>query len=412
MKAIELEDDSVGIMLQKALSYLESQIETDYQHLLKRASTLNDNHLGRNQIQYLYLRSHLLPYFPFKQSKAHQYYLNQATVYWLNRPIMLQAMQALALKSLTPQSNSAIDILASLKEQAIEDEEGGLYWKQVRKSAYWQEAPIETQALLIEAYSEIMPDEKMIKQMKNWLIAQKRVQDWESSKATAYACFTLLKETGQKELNSNLVSAKVGGQLIEPDIATSSPTYIKKSWHKAEVRPELGKIEINKLSDQTSWGAMYWQYFEDLDQVTASQNTKLSVRKNIYKLIKSAEGEHLKPIEQAELKVGDLLTVRLEVNNSLDLEFVHLKDEFAACSEPMEQLSGYSSIEGLGYYRHIENASHNFFFERLARGKYIFEYHLRLNQKGEFQSGISKISSQYAPEYGAHSNSMRLNIKP
>ena len=411
--AVSIEDQIIKRMLERALPYLTNQIELDYQNLIKRKSSINDNHLSRNQIQYLYLRSLLSPFYDFEKSKGYQYYLNQAELYWLNRPIMLQAMQALALNKLKPYSNTANEILASLKEQAIKDGRGGLYWKQIRKSNYWQEAPIESHALLIEAFSQIMPHNSAdLAQMKTWLISQKRVQHWESSKATAYACHALLKSYEENDQVASPVFIKIGKEIINTQTPKSPAAYIKKTWKRSEVKPSLATIKIDKSDKQSSWGAIYWQYFEELDKVKASNQATMSVKKSIYKLVKDTKGVHLKPMEEAELKVGDLLTIRLEVNNTLDLEFVHLKDEFAACTEPVEQLSGYSRIEGLAYYRHVQNTSNNLFFERLPRGKYVFEYQLRLSQSGEFHGGISKISSQYAPEFGAHSKSGRLNIKP
>ncbi|MCK7532282.1 MAG: hypothetical protein MZV63_15250 [Marinilabiliales bacterium] len=53
----------------------------------------------------------------------------------------------------------------------------GMYWK-FDRGYYWYQAPIETQAILIEAFAEITNDQVAVDDMKTWLIKQKQTQDW------------------------------------------------------------------------------------------------------------------------------------------------------------------------------------------------------------------------------------------
>ena len=52
-------------------------------------------------------------------------------------------------------SETASEILKSLKENSITSEELGMYWKANSNSWYWYQAPIETQALMIEAFLKL-----------------------------------------------------------------------------------------------------------------------------------------------------------------------------------------------------------------------------------------------------------------
>ncbi len=53
----------------------------------------------------------------------------------------------------------------------------------------------------------------------------------------------------------------------------------------------------------------------------------------------------------------------------------------------------------------------NFFFDRLPKGTYIFEYSLRAGQSGSFHNGYASIENMYAPEYRGQSEGIRIEVK-
>ncbi|MBI9036270.1 MAG: hypothetical protein JEZ03_17555 [Bacteroidales bacterium] len=59
----------------------------------------------------------------------------------------------------------------------------------------------------------------------------------------------------------------------------------------------------------------------------------------------------------------------------------------------------------------MRDASANFFFDRLPRGTYVFEYTLRISQKRSFSNGISSIQCMYTPKFSAHSKGERIKFK-
>ena len=79
--------------------------------------------------------------------------------------------------------------------------------------------------------------------------------------------------------------------------------------------------------------------------------------------------------------------------------------------EPVNVLSEYKWQDGLGYYESTRDASTNFFFDHLPKGVYVFEYDLRVNNSGHFSNGITTIQSMYAPEYGSHSQGIRMVVE-
>lgn len=173
----------------------------------------------------------------------------------------------------------------------------------------------------------------------------------------------------------------------------------------------MGNISLTKPDDGIAWGAMYWQYFEDMDKITPHA-TPLSLQKQLYVERISPAGTVLEKVNDKDiLKVGDKVTVRIELRVDRDLEYVHMQDMRASALEPVNVLSGYKYRGGLGYYESTRDAATNFFFDYLRKGTYVFEYPLIATQTGNFSNGISTIQCMYAPEFSAHSKGIRLVVE-
>src|SRR5699024_8348909 len=163
-------------------------------------------------------------------------------------------------------------------------------------------------------------------------------------------------------------------------------------------KPEMGKVEIKKTSPGVSWGALYWQYFEDLDKVSSAE-TGIRFKKQLYLKKNTDRGPELQEItKETPIKVGDLVTVRLEIQTDRDMQFVHLKDMRASGFEPTNVISRYKYQEGLAYYESTRDAATNFFMDNMPKGTYVFEYDLRANNAGDFSNGITTLQNMYAPE--------------
>jgi uncharacterized protein YfaS (alpha-2-macroglobulin family) len=286
-----------------------------------------------------------------------------------------------------------------------------MYWKDVRSGYYWREAPTETQATLIEAFDEVKNDQKSVDEMKLWLLTQKQTQSWPSTRATADACYALLlRGTDWTAAPTQPLQATVGGEKLLPAPAQAGTGYLKTTWPAADIKPAQGKITLTKADTGPAWGALYWQYFEDIDKVTPAA-TPLSVERQLYRETRTATGPALEQITTATpLRVGDALVVRLVLRTDRALEYVHLKDQRAAGLEPINQLSGYRYQNGLGYYESPRDAATNFFLSAVPRGTHVFEYRLRASQSGDFSGGLSQVQCLYAPEFGATSAGQRLRI--
>jgi hypothetical protein len=302
-----------------------------------------------------------------------------------------------------------------LKENALVSEEMGMYWKENYEGFYWYEAPIESQALLIEAFDEVANDKKAVDDLKVWLLKSKQTQNWESTKATSEAVYALLLRGTDWLATESNVEISMGDMKIDPkqmpDVKVEAGTgYFKTSWSGSDIKPQMGNITVSKKDEGVSWGAVYWQYFEQLDKITPHK-TPLQLVKKLFIEKNTASGPVLDPVtENTKLKPGDKLKVRIELRVDRDMEYVHMKDMRASGFEPVNVFSQYKWQDGLGYYESTRDAATNFFFSHLNKGTYVFEYPLVVSHSGDFSNGITTIQCMYAPEFTSHSEGIRVTV--
>ncbi len=419
MKAFSATDNGeTAEMLRKAIAYLDETAQKEFDELKTNDKEyLKNNHLGADDIQYLYARSYFINAFPLEEpnSEMVNYYLNQTEKFWNTQNNYMKAMMALYLNR-TGKEKTAGLIMKSLKETALHSDEMGMYWRNNPQGWFWHQAPVETQAMLIEAFDEVANDPKSVEEMKTWLLKQKQTQNWNTTKATTEAVYALLGRGADLLASDKLAEITVGAEKIDPNKTDKAKPeagtgYFKASWDASSIKPEMGKVTVTNPNPTVAWGAMYWQYFEQLNHITPAQ-TPLNLSKKLFRERNTPTGPVIEPItESTPIKVGDKIVVRVELRTDRDMEYVHLKDMRASAFEPVDVISGYRYQDGLGYYQSTRDASTNFFISWLAKGTYVFEYKLVASQKGEFSNGITSVQCMYAPEFAAHSEGIRVKVE-
>lgn len=418
-------------MIQKAIQYLDAEFIKEYKDITKynKDVDLSKDHLSYTQLHYLYMRS----FFPeIKKSKEVEeitaYYHSQIKKYWLSRSLYAKGLMALVVDRMDDKTTSA-KILKSLKENSITTDELGMYWKENTNSWYWYQAPIETQALLIEVFSEVgeslyvtlsaveaqKKNLEDIDNLKIWLLKNKQTNQWKTTKATTEAVYALLLQGSDWLSVTDMVDVVIGGQNINPskleNVKVEAGTgYYKTSWSGSEIQPKMADVKLTKKGNGIAWGSLYWQYFEDLDKITSAE-TPLKLNKKLFLKTNTDKGEEITEItSDTKLQVGDLVRVRIELRSDRNMEFIHMKDMRSSGLEPVNVLSQYKWQDGLGYYESTKDASTNFFFDYLPKGVYVFEYDLRVNNAGNMSNGITTIQSMYAPEFSSHSEGVRILV--
>ncbi len=407
----EQNKNKVSNMLDRAITYCDERTLEDYKNLEIQKIDKTNYQPGSFTIQYLYARSYFNYGMSDELDEANKYYIGQLKKFWTKYALYEKGLIAMVLNR-SSESPTALNITKSLKEFSLNSNEMGMYWKDNTYGYYWYQAPIETQALMIEVFGEVAKDERSVEDLKVWLLRQKQTTDWRTTKATAEACYALLLRGTDLLANKELAIITVGKLLVQPDKVEAGTGYFKTNWLGSDITADLGRINIKPpTTNQLSYGAMYWQYFENIDKITSSNN-QLQLNKKLFLQQNSPTGPVLKPIdENFELHVGDLVKVRIEIRVDRDMEYVHMKDMRASCFEPVNVLSEYKWQDGLGYYEATGDASTNFFISYLRKGTYVFEYPIRVTHKGSFSNGITTIQCMYAPEFTSHSEGIRVSVK-
>lgn len=432
LKVNPTEQNDESQMIQNALRYLDAEFVKAYKDIRKynKDADLSKDHLSHTQLHYLYTRSFYPEIKPSKEVKTIMaYYKGQIQKYWLNRSLYAKGLMALTMHRMD-ETQTAGKIVKSLKQNSITSDELGMYWKANANSWYWYQAPIETQALMIETFSEIgttfqeqSTNLEDIDNLKLWLLKHKQTNSWKTTKATSEAVYALLLQGSDWLSVTEQVEVTVGDEKVAPsaleNVKVEAGTgYYKTSWTGSEISAKKAEVTLNKKGKGIAWGALYWQYFEDLDKITAaelpngSQAHPLKLSKSLFLKSNTDKGEEITEItSDTALKVGDLIRVRIELRTDRTMEFVHLKDMRAAGLEPINVLSQYKWQDGLGYYESTKDAATNFFMDYLPKGVFVFEYDLRVNNAGNMSNGISTIQSMYAPEFSSHSKGVRIVVE-
>lgn len=428
------QDEKLQSITDKALSYMDEQLLNDYTQMKKNKVDLSKNNVSSTQIQYLYMRSFYIN--DLKNRDAYNYFYNQAKQYWNKQNTYNTALIGLVLYRNNERRFVNVNLLPAVIENAVEDTtQGTLYWKD-RTACFWYASPIEHQSTMIEFLAEVAAKDNFvgltqkIDAAKTWLILNKQTNNWQTTVATADACYALLNTGTDWINNSNQVQIKLGSLRLTSSKGGGTETangYFKQRIPGEKVNSNMGNITVStvqsiqssSLSNPSplgrlggvSYGAIYWQYFEDLDKITSAASP-LSLKKKLFVEKNTDKGKVLQPVnENDELKVGDKIVVRIELSSNRTMEYLHLKDMRASGTEPINVLSSYKWQDGLGYYEATKDASTNFFIDRLEKGTYVFEYPLYVTHTGIFSVGIANIQCMYAPEFTSHSEGIKIRVK-
>lgn len=368
--------------------------------------------LTRTLALYLYGRSFFLTDQPVADQhlEAFQYWRKQAQQHWLQlADRQSQAHLAIALHRMGD-AQTANQIVDSIRQRSVSDDELGMFWRDQERSWWWYHAPIETQAVMIEAFDEVAGDLDAVEACKVWLLKQKQTQAWNSTKATADAVYALLLR-GENLLSSDaLVEVSLGGQTLQPEDVEAGTGFYQQQFHSGEIHPQQGQITLKKSDPGIAWGSIHWQYLEDIAKVTPHDATPLQLTKRLFVKRNTPEGPQLQAVV-GPVQVGDELVVRITLRSDRDMEFLHLKDHRGSGTEPVDVLSRYRFQDGLGYYQSTRDTASHFFIDYLPKGTYVFEYSTRVQLRGNYQTGFAAVQCMYAPEFNSHSESLPLVVQ-
>lgn len=390
-----------------AIQFLDRKAKEDYEYYKAHADI---KLVTATNLQYLYAKSYFPTYGTKISDEVLQFYIKNAEVNWASNSLINQAQLVVALKVLNPNSTLPTKIIQSFNENALNNKEMGMYWKQNSGGCNWYNSTIETQAAIIEAYKKMGGANDKIVDMLVWLMRQKQTQNWSTTRATADACYAILMNSNFTN-NTQNIEIKINNAPITVEKKEAGTGYFRSDIAKENINASASAITVKSSTADFAYGAVYWQYFEDFDKINADGNG-IKVVKKLYKVTNTATGKQTTEIKPGDvLKVGDIVEVSLTIISDRNLEFVHIKDGRASGSEPVDVLSEYKYQNGLWYYQSTRDASTNFFVDNLAKGTYQLNYTLKIEQTGIFNSGVATAQCMYAPEYTGHSKGIIVTVE-
>ncbi len=420
LKAREFTDiNIINRMLGPAMNYLEGQITKDYLQVKKQVKDYEKKmNINSLQLHFLSLRTKInAPEISADSKEAMVFYIKETEQYYNKFGLYDKALAAMILHHAN--KPDAVDaIIKTLKENSLRTTDKGMYWSKNTAGYRWNERPISVQVKLMEAFNLVPGNETELALMKTWLLRQKQTQQWESPVASVNAIYALTGIGNNLLNNKQSFSITAGKKTFDTNQGIPGTGYIKQTLAKEDIREGITINRVNQPETASpAWGALYWQYYQEMDKVRSS-GSALQVEKQLFverivdnrKTLFPINGQNVNATLQS-IQKGDKLIARMVVTTDRDLEFVVLKDNRAANLEPVSQLSGCSWKEGVVYYRTVKDASTQYFFSHLPKGTYVFEDEYFVNASGNFSGGTASIQCLYAPEFVGVGKGERVEIR-
>ncbi len=398
-------------MQMRALQYLDKSIQEEYNSLKKFNKNWEKAIPSPQQIEYLYIRSCYRDIPELGDAReAIRFYTTQAEKNWSTLSLNNKGQVAILMHR-NGKKEVANEILAWLRKTATTTKEQGMFWANNQRGSDFNTSPVDVHSLLMYAFRELSPNTDETNKMKQWLLNQKRTQNWESTPATINAIYAILL-TGNDWLNeNNTLTVQWGNKNFSTTEGEAGTGYLKESLTGSEISEQANNLIIRKEGEAPAWGAVYNQYFTQIDQTNAQKGV-LNVEKKLFIETNNGKERQIRPVNTKKtLHIGDKVIVRLTIRTDREMDYVSLKDLRAGCFEPGQQLSGLTYQNGISFYRTPKDVSENFFFQRLPKGTFVIEYPVFVSRSGEYTGGISTIQCMYAPEFVSHTEGNKLIVK-
>lgn len=388
-------------MLDKALQWLDREAvrevaEMKRQQKKHRTKPVFPSH---RMLQYIYLRSLDDSNVKADAQQAISYLIPLLKKEIKNQTMYEKAMTAIILHKRGETAN-ARSYAESLKEYTVYKDDMGRYFDTGRAAYSWRDYRIPTQAIAIMALQAVTPDDRLtVSEMQRWLLQQKRTQTWDTPLNSVDAIYAFISG------NNLEVSAEPAAIAIDGKPLTMTDATAGIGYRKAVINnPEGNTLTVEKKnSTTTSWGSVYAQFMQPAADVD-DDGTELSVKREIF----VTDGNAKKPVgSNSILSAGDRITVRITVTAGRDLDFVQVSDRRAACMEPVSQLSGYSN----GHYEMKKDNRTNYYFDRMAKGRYTVETEYYIDRAGTYNTGTVTAECAYAPEFRAVAKGIEIKVK-
>lgn len=303
------------------------------------------------------------------------------------------------------EAKTAAELLESLRQFASENPEKGMWFDNLKGSfSGWN--PLITTAQVLEAFAEIEPRNPAIDKLRQYLLVCKQVQDWGDDSNTCEVIHAILSTGSEWIADGESSEIRLGGKALHPSKSAALTGAFTLDIPVKDA--SKAKLEIRKKSAGPSWGGVISQYVAPILDVKAEKIPQLSIVKALYAVTPDSEGVKA---SRESFKVGDRIKVTLTITADRDMDYVAVTDQRGACLEPAEQVSEYTSSDGLWFYQEVRDQATNLFIPFLPKGTHVISYECFADREGVYSVGVATAQSQYEPLITAHSAGMEMTVK-
>lgn len=372
-------------LLEKAMSYLDKDMHREVEELRKEKNPT----ISFSQLRYLYINI----LYKERPNEDGKYLLSLLKKQAENLDRESRALAAIVLKR-AGEEKKAQALMPRIHELLRHSD--GMYLAYPGGSFVSIDRKVETHVNLMEAVSTVEPKEtELFAKMAEWLILQKRTQEWEQPIQSADAIYALLQSPLHSE-DGNW-SGKVTYDNQTRNLLPPKPFagYVREQVESISKAKEFS-LEQKGNAHSLSWGAVYAQYQLPAAEAETHRDG-MTIRRETN--------------QQGQLREGDRVHVRYTITADRDYEYVCLRAPRPAAAEPVTQLSGYHWQSGLGYYQAMHDASTDYYMDRLPRGTYVIEEDWILARDGNFVLPPARLTCLYAPEYQSQTAGEKIKVK-
>jgi len=342
--------------------------------------------------------------------------LDYSFAHWKQHAPYLKGQLALTLQRANRAKDAKL-VFDSVMDSAKTTRDEGTFWAPEDRAWLWYNDTIETHAFALRTLAELGPKDPRRDGLVHWLMLNKKLNHWKSTRATAEVIYSLVhylsaeKQLGVEERATVTVGPREQTFVFEPDKYTGKKNQVVVPG--PEIDPKtMSTVTVTKDTPGLMFASATWHFSTETPPAEA-RGDLLSVTRAYFRRVNDGNGFVLQPLaEGASLAVGDEIEVQLSLRARHASEYVHLRDPRAAGLEPVSSDSGFRWELGMGYYEEVRDSSTNFFFEQLPQGEYAFKYRLRAATAGTFKTGPATVQSMYAPEFVAYSQGATLEVQP
>ena len=334
--------------------------------------------------------------------------------HWKQHSPYLKGMLALTLKRAKRAADATL-VFDSVMDSSKSTKDDGTFWQPEDRAWLWYNDTIESHAFALRVLNEIDPKDSRRAGLVQWLLLNKKLSHWKSTKATAEVLYSMVKyleaehALGVREEANVEVGAVKKTFVFLPDEYTGKKNQLVIAGAALDPKTQ-STVTVSKSTKGFQFASATWHFSTDRLPKEGSGDL-FHVSRTYFKRVKQGAQTTLQPLtDGAKLEPGDELEVQLSIRARQAAEYVHLRDPRGAGFEPENATSRYLWDLGVVRYQEFRDSGTNFFFERLPPGEYTMKYRVRAATAGTFRVGPATLQSMYAPEFTAYSAGNALTI--